>query len=67
MENIERDEISRIEILLTRERPGGRIRPPQFFLNKVRSRTGIKTKLGTLFLSSILRPYTKFWGKNHEK
>ena len=40
---------------LTRDRLGGHIRPPQFFLNTVRGVTGIDAKLGMPFLTSNWR------------
>ena len=48
---------------LIRDRLGGtRDRdPPRFFLNNVRSVTGIDVKLGIHCRTSILCPDTKFW------
>ena len=46
---------------LTFDRLGGRIRPPRFFLNNVRTVTAIDPKLGIPLCISILRTYTKLW------
>ena len=46
---------------IPRDRLGGRIRPPRFFINNVRDVTGIGATLGTPLRTSILRLSTKVW------